>query len=332
MSPEGRYTLTYRATLHPRSATLTPWQADTLFGHLCWLMRYADGEASLQAFLAEYRRGAPPLLFSDGFPGDWLPRPLVPPPGLPRERAKAAQVRAMREAKAGKGVRWVSLDEFNTLRRGQPVTLTPRPALAAQRTVLKNQINRLTFGTTPALEEVGGGNLYNADELAFVQAAGLKRLGLDVSLYVRARDADWAARARELLRGLSQGGYGAKKTAGYGHFDLVSWEAFTGLDEPPSGANGFISLSNWVPAGGDPTQGFYATMVKYGKLGEEWARSENPFKFPLIMLTAGSSFYAPAPIREWYGRLVEGIAPAEPRVVQYSYAFAVPARLAEEIV
>jgi CRISPR-associated protein Csm4 len=322
--------LTYRATLQPRSATLSPWQADTLFGHLCWLLLYQEGEAALNDFLDRYRQRDPPLLFSNGFPGDRLPRPLVPARRTVTERTKGAQIHAMREAKAGKGVRWVNLDEFNVFRRGEHVVLGPRPPLVDHRTVLKNQINRITFGTTPVEEEIGGGNLYNADELAFVDTSGLKRVGLNVSLYVMAQDEEWADKAEDMLEWLSQGGYGAKKAVGYGHFELARWEPFSGFDVSPPEANGFISLSNWVPASGDPTDGFYTTMVKYGKLGEELAHSENPFKFPLIMLTAGSSFYADAPIREWYGRLVEKVAPSDERVVQYAYAFAVPARLATE--
>jgi CRISPR-associated protein Csm4 len=323
--------LTYRATLRPRSATLTPWQADTLFGHLCWLILYEEGEAALNEFLDEYRGGEPPLLLSNGFPGDRLPRPMLPGRRLDPALGKGGQVKAMREAKAGKSVRWITPEEFLDLRRGEWVSLEPRPSLVDRHTVLKNQINRLTFGTTPVGEEESGGNLYNAEELAFVEVDGLRRVGLNVSVYVKARDEAWANKARHWLKRLSRSGYGAKKAVGYGHFEMgdADWEPFTAFDEPPEAANGFISLSNWVPARGDPTDGFYATMVKYGKLGEELARSDNPFKLPLIMLSAGSSFYyGGAPVREWYGRLVAGVAPADKRVVQYGYAFAVPARLA----
>jgi hypothetical protein len=38
------------------------------------------------------------------------------------------------------------------------------------------------------------------------------------------------------------------------------------------------------------------------------------------MLKAGSCFRA-APGRDCYGRLVEGIAPSQPQVVQYGFAF-----------
>lgn len=319
---------TYRAILRPHSATRTPWQADTLFGHLCWLLRYDQGDAALAAFLARYQAGDPPLLFSDGFPGEWLPRPLVP--RAPASLAdKAAGIAAMGQAKREKHIRWVSRSEFHALRRGEPIALPPRPAIGEGQTVLKNAINRTTGGTTPIDDLPGGaGNLYNAEEYAFSQGAGPSRTGLDIAVYVRAADDAWAEQARTLLAQLARGGYGAKKSAGYGHFALESWAPFPDLDAAPPGANGFISLSNWVPAQGDPSEGYYETLVKYGKLGEELANSANPFKFPLVLLKAGSCFHAPGPIREWYGRLVERIAPLpDVPVVQYGYAFAVPAAL-----
>jgi len=301
-----------------------------LFGHLCWLIRYEEGAAALDELLAHYRRGAPPLLLSNGFPNGWLPRPLLPDARRPERGDKRAQVAALEAAREARSIRWVGLADFDALRRGSTAIPVARPALGPTRIVLKNQINRLTGSITPSDETAQGGSLYHVDELAFVDTTGVRRAGLDVAVYVRAADERWAERAEDLLGRLARGGYGAKKSAGYGHFDLASWERFEGFDSPPEGANGFISLSNWVPARADPIAGYYATLVKYGKLGEELANVENPFKFPLTMLAAGSAFYADAPIRDWYGRLVEGIVPAEPHVVQYGYAFAVPAQLMSE--
>jgi CRISPR-associated protein Csm4 len=329
--------LTYRATLRPRAATLTPWQADTLFGQLCWLVRYEQGEAALEEFLAPYRGGRPTLLFSNGFPvlrsaagpRALLPRPLAPSHQALAGEKKADRLGAMRQAKESKGVRWVTLEDFNALRRGESVALPRLPAVESARPVLKNLINRLTGGTTALEEQPGGGNLYGLEEIAFVDKSGLDPVGVDLHVYVRAEDESWGERARALLGQLARSGYGAKKSSGYGQFSVESWERFTGFDEPLAGANGFVSLSNWVPARADPVRGYYAALVKYGKLGEEFASSENPFKFPLTMLAAGSAFYDPVP-REWYGRLVAGLAPADERVVQYGYAFAVPASLPEE--
>ena len=38
----------HRITLTPRSPWRTPWQADTLFGMLCWACARAEGPAALR--------------------------------------------------------------------------------------------------------------------------------------------------------------------------------------------------------------------------------------------------------------------------------------------
>lgn len=320
---------TYRATLRPQSATRSPWQADMLFGHLCWLILHEEGEDALNRFLAPYRAGTPPLLFSDGFPGDLLPKPLLPPAPMKRERSKALRIASMQQAKTNKSIRWIDLQEFDSLRRGISQPLVARPDVVATRAVLKNQINRLTGGTTP-VEEGAGGNLYSAQEIAFADRSGEQPVGVDLSVYVWAQDEQWARQAENLLRRLARAGYGARKSTGYGQFRLHGWVPFPEWDQPIPNANGFICLSNWVPKPGDPVDGAYSVFVKYGKLGEEFAGSENPFKFPLQMITTGSSFYASPPILQSYGRLVDNIAPAHSAVVHYGYAFALPLRIVEQ--
>lgn len=320
---------TYRLTLRLRSATRTPWQADTLFGHLCWQLLYDEGEAALQELLAACRDGTPPFVLSNGFPRDWLPRPLLPPAPRAAAGSKEALVRGMEEAKAGKQIRWVRVAEFEGLRRGEAVTLGPREMPTQVRTVLKNQINRLTGGTTGFDEdEAGSGHLYAVDEFSF-EADGAAR-GCDVVVYARVVNDVWAARVHRLFEGVAAGGYGARKSAGYGHFEVADWERYGLFDAPLPSANGFVSLSNWVPAQSDPTDGRYTTLVKYGKLGEGLAVSENPFKFPLLMLVAGSTFWTGAVPRPWYGRLVEKVAPHfQDEVVHGGYALAVPVVLAD---
>ena len=71
---------TYRSILELRSASASRWQADTLFGHLCWSLVRREGEDFLtELFLPEYRRGSPPVVLSDGFPSGFVTRPRAAP-------------------------------------------------------------------------------------------------------------------------------------------------------------------------------------------------------------------------------------------------------------
>ncbi|MDZ4718742.1 MAG: hypothetical protein SH847_09825 [Roseiflexaceae bacterium] len=311
---------TYRAIVRPHAATRSPWQADMLFGHLCWQIRYRDGEAALHTFLQHYHQNTPPVLFSDGFPGDWLPRPLLPRPAAPIEASKPVRIVAFQQAKREKSVRWISRAEFERMRNGELVTFGERAAIQQGRSELKNQINRLTGGTTPP-EDLpnGSGNLYNVEELAYRQ----EQQPIDISVYVRVRDEQWAHFAQAFLAELARGGYGAKKSVGYGQFSLIGWETCPELDRVPERAVGFISLNNWVPAASDPTDGRYSTLVKYGKVGEEFTNSGNPFKYPLIMLAAGSSFATDGAPLPWYGRVVQNISVVNADIVHYGFALAI---------
>lgn len=302
---------TFRALIRPRSAALSPWQADMVFGQLCWVVRYERGAAALEALLAHYRAGEPPLLFSNGYPGDWLPRPLLPhqPPEARRSE-------------------WVRTTTFEALRCGLPATNDEVPNFIPGRAEPKNRVSRTTGRALPNERGTTG---YQADALMHAAPQIDGSTVLDMSVFVRAADDTWAAQARDWIELLARGGYGARKSAGYGQFSLEAWEPWSQFDAPVPAANGFISLSHWVPAQPDPTQGQYTTLVKRGKLGEELAGSANPFKYPLLMLAAGSCFYTNGPPRPWYGRLVEHIAELPTTsVVHYGYAFAVPARLESE--
>ena len=75
-----------RVSFELKSSLRTPFQADTIFGHICWAIRHIAGEERLRSFLNAYD-GALPLLISDGFPvldggtesgTYYLPRPLTP--------------------------------------------------------------------------------------------------------------------------------------------------------------------------------------------------------------------------------------------------------------
>jgi CRISPR-associated protein Csm4 len=303
--------LLYRSTFHLHSACASAWQADTLFGHLCWSLVRREGEDFLtELFLEEYRAGNPPVLLSDGFPSGYLPRPRVVVPRMSDvvPMSKVERITSYRDVKDRLKARWLSLDEFNRVCRGEAVAPVAEQPEQFERVVSKNQIDRLTdtAGGT-------GGKLYDFTEFCFPA----------VDVYWRIAPA-YEALVREFLDDLQRTGYGKRKSVGYGDIASCSLAPFDGFSEVPH-ANGFVTLSNFVPDALDPTDGFWMTTVKYGKLGEDAATGRHPFKRPIIQLQASSCFYDASP-REWYGRLVANVA-VDPRVVQYAYAFPVPMAL-----
>ncbi len=319
----------YRVTLSLDVPSLTAWHADTLFGHLCWALVRREGEGALGEMLALCGAGRPPLLLSDGFPPDSFPRPLLAPVLPAQSGTLSVQIEKARQAKDARDRKWLTGAEFASLLNGKPleeVAAKPQTAEEKLRDIedeeesrerpfftLHSQINRES-GTTAGAEDDSGHLFAIAGELVPSRVFYL-RVADDIAF-------DW----RELLQDVALTGYGKRKSVGYGAISSCHIEPFAGFGEPAD-ANGFVSLSAFVPAPSDPTEGSWRTEVKYGKLGEELANSDKPFKRPLLRLLAGATFRAPGPVRDFYGSLVTGIAPIDPAVVQYAYAFAVPIHL-----
>jgi CRISPR-associated protein Csm4 len=141
-------------------------------------------------------------------------------------------------------------------------------------------------------------------------------------VYLKTISDEWTEQALDLFKLLSKSGYGRKKSIGKGQFSVEEFTEFNfkGLNSP----NGFVTLSSFCPATNDPIKGLYKTQVKYGKLGDEYTFSGNPFKRPLAMVKTGSVFWTDGPPSDFYGRIVRDISPSKPEVVQYAYAFAIP--------
>ncbi len=288
---------TYKINLKIHGSIMTPFQADTLFGHLCWIVAYKLGEKEIEEFLEPFKKGNPPFIISDGFPNDLLPKPLSADLNIddPQERKKF------------KKIDFVSFGEFNSLLRDEKVKPQASPPPIVSYLTRHNSINRLTNST------LAEGGVYSLKETIIPE----------IDIYLKATSEEWKDRVVELLKELSKIGYGRKKSIGKGRFSVNEVKDF-GLT-PIEKANGFVSLSNFCPAEDDPTEGFYKTFVKYGKLGEEFTFCGNPFKKPLVMIKAGSVFKTDGKPKEFYGRIVnKGISPAKPEVVQYAYAFSVP--------
>jgi CRISPR-associated protein Csm4 len=270
-------------------------------------MRYLHGTGKLQAFIEAYENGSPPLLLSNGFPCNLLPKPITMPPPVDTDLPLEKQREQFQQNKRVKDVKYLTQADFIRSLNGEVVSpLAESDPPQERRITLKNQLNRLSSTTG---EE---GTLYNFEEYYWPE----------VTIYLKIVD-EFVDQAQQLFMYIANTGYGKRKSIGYGQIGVenFSFEPFSGFNSPP-GSNGFVSLSDFVPASSDPTTGAWQTIVKYGKMGEEYASEDSVFKKPLIMLEAGSTFYD-SPCREYYGRLVRNLNPAYPEAVQYAFALPV---------
>jgi len=290
----------FKIKLKIKSGVITSFYADALFGHLCWVYVHREGEKALQDFLQPFKEGNPPFVISDGFPTDYLPKPLTVDFLAPADKYKDVRK-----------IDYVLLKDFNNIRQGKFSVSETKEKPFKLTLSTHSSINRLTNTTSE-------GDLYNLSEMIISE----------FSIYLKVISDEWKDKVVDLLEELSKIGYGKKKSIGKGQFSVGEIEKFnfTTIED----ANGFVTLSNFCPAENDPTEGLYKTFVKYGKLGEDFTFCGNPFKRPLLMIKTGSVFKTQGKPKEYYGRMIEKIAPAkESEVVQYAYSFAVPIKYLE---
>ncbi|MCL6451236.1 MAG: hypothetical protein K6T75_08095 [Acetobacteraceae bacterium] len=298
----------YIARLRLLGSFMTPWHADSLFGALCWTILHGEGEGRLQEFLAAYAAGAPPLVLSNAFPGDLLPRPEV----VPRSPSLAAgePVERARRAKVLKRVQYVTREAFRRAAAGLDFDADRQRLFQAE--AVPHAVVSRASGTTA---ETGG---------LFVQTEWFPDCDR-LTVYFKVRP-EWLPTVEDAWEGLARTGFGKRKSTGKGAFELQAVEPCPhfGWEEEH---DGFVALSNFVPSEADPVEGWYRLLVKRGRLGETFAGSPMPFKAPLLMIQAGSAFrVAREGRREYYGTMVRGVSP-DPRVVHYGLAFPAPVRL-----
>ena len=282
----------FRVTIRPLSAWTTPWQADTLWGLLCWACARTDGGDVLRRDLIEPAlAGDPPFVVSDAFPSGWLPIPLT--------LKTAAALRHYRSGNNGdagttakniRKARWISAAGFKEFQQGH----WPAPREFAERNLIRgvyethNQIGRMS-GTTSDT-----GNMFTRDAWQLKEPLG--------SLDVHARcKPEFKDKLLSLFKELSQSGFGADVSNGKGEFECVSdLEPLKSEFSIPGDAQACVSLSTFQPSSRDPSGGAWEVFVKYGKFGPDFGL-ENVFKRPLMLIRPGAVFDRFAP---WIGRAI----------------------------
>lgn len=304
----------YRVLIRLLSPLGTPWQSDTVFGHLAWQVARGRGGIDLGEFLSPFREGRPSFVLSDGFPGDLLPRPLVPVPTSPTLSIEEYAATKLREKSL-----FVSLDDFRSLRTGERTEWEPVFDAWMRVKVAHAALDRIT-DTTGGGAEGEGGNFFETELLALSH-------GDTMSIYLRAED-DWAQWVAQSLEDMAPLGFGRDRSTGSGAYQVIgleTWTEFAALD----GANGFISMSSYCPARSDPIAGRWRIRLKHGRLGEN-AGAGNPFKRPLLQFEPGAVFLTKEAPRLFYGRVVPEVAPGMPEAIQCCYTLAVPCVLDEQ--
>jgi CRISPR/Cas system CSM-associated protein Csm4 (group 5 of RAMP superfamily) len=311
----------YRLKLQPRSAWLTPWQADTLAGLLCWSYARTSGEDALcRDVIVPASNGEPPFVLSDAFPGDLLPLPtsLRLVDWAPSER------------KDVKRARWLRPDTFRRAQSGENIASAELLSddVFHKHAQVRNTLDRYTNTTG------GPGSLFSLGETALNEKSDALGSAHYLSVYARVIEG-FEDTLLSLFEEAASIGFGADISVGKGQFDLLSGlEPVELLDNLEREGSGLICLSTFQPGSSDPTDGLWKAFTKFGKVGPDFGL-ENVFKRPLIMLRAGACFFGTAQ-REFIGRAVpmdqllspdncEYLQAKGINLLHYAYGLTVPA-------
>lgn len=290
-----------RYRLKPLSPWKTPWHADTLWGSICWVWEDADPSISLDTLLDGTLTGTPPFLISNGLPGDLLPYPMGATSG-DTSGSKSKSV-------------WCSLTDFERWPGGDAVL---QPTLKGETpftkvTLLHAQRNRITDSTVE-------GELFQTDQYTFNKEVFRTDEERYISVYVRAQSQVLETLTR-CLQLLSYKGFGARASTGLGSFEVISGpEPCKWLDITEKNSE-FMSLSHFVPAKADPTDGGWRVHLKHPKFAAGFVRRF--LKGSLLTLTPGSRFRV-SELRPYYGRAIQMPCDEYPKALHYGFSFVAP--------
>jgi CRISPR-associated protein Csm4 len=279
-----------------RSPVITPFDADTWFGHAAWAWRYLKGESEFLHWLHSLNES--PVVFSDSFPQGTLPCPTLPP-------LKRNQSKAWIDGHFGTSMSHYikGLDKLHQIRKCRHIPIDVLSKLASE----LNQ-NSLTEALYESMKEKPSGmdaaqdrasrlvlhNAINRNSGTVDEFFGTEEWIYPKELrnfhgYVVSESWD-ADDLNEIFKFIEQSGFGADKSTGRGVIEKVDIKEVQPFPIPEGGADAVMSLSLGVPGPELGIDASYRIRVKFGKLGGHFATSGNPFKMPIMMMEAGAVF------------------------------------------
>ncbi|MCX8521412.1 MAG: hypothetical protein ORN28_07735 [Rhodoferax sp.] len=266
---------TLRYTLRPLSAFGTPLAGDTLFGQLCWILRYQLGNVRLESLLEGYTTGRPFAVVSDAMPAGHVPLPTLP--------SSYWREGSQRDLKVLKTLRWLPIEAMQQpLPHWQSQARTEAEIASTwDRDQPHNTINRQT-GTTGT----GAFAPYTMPQRWYAK-------GCQLDLYV------WHDPARlteqelgEALEYIGQAGFGRDASIGLGKFALDGYTAPVVWPHPEC-ANSYLTLGPCAPQaqGFCPVRSHWQVLTRFGRHGDLAVHGGTPFKRPVLLAKAGSVFW-----------------------------------------
>jgi CRISPR-associated protein Csm4 len=289
----------YKISITPSSNFATTLKGDTLFGQMCWAISYAFKKERLATLLKNYREGEKPfLVVSDAFPKGFLPKPKMPS-SLLKEKSE--------EKKLNRKKIWLTSE---ALQRGAYTEAKSDKEVGnndTQNMQIHNAINYKTSHTGDGFDPYGleTWSLSPKDIYCLIDE---NQLSID--------------ELKEVLKLLSEMGYGKKSTIGKGRFTIDTIEEVS-ID---SCATRFMTLSPFSPKGLEAKNIYYDPFTRFGKFGGSRAY-KNAFKKPILLADVASVVeFNEVKTYQYLGRAISGLSdiPEYSDTVHQGYSIVLP--------
>ncbi|MDX1957335.1 MAG: type III-A CRISPR-associated RAMP protein Csm4 [Leptospiraceae bacterium] len=311
----------FLAQIQLKTNLYTPMQGDTLFGMICWMILYREGEDVLTNFLQD-SKNSPQAIFSSAFPSGKIPLPLVPK-SLDDEIDYSYRKRLKKEKFISVGLfqkmrNHFSIKEFQESKISEyklEKNNTSHSLIHNNQHVPHNTINRLT------------GMVEETDGFFFSKIDSEPDTNLDIYISVEEK---WETTILDAFKTLGEYGFGKDSSTGGGAFEILK------IEETSLFSNNFkhgITLSPIVPKETDPVNIFYDLFTRFGKIGsgsDIGSKSKNGFlKVPILMMKSGA--FLSYPSSGYVGQLLENVH-EDKRVKHSAYSIVLGFNLENSII
>lgn len=287
-----------KTTITPMSSFATSLKGDTLWGQICWAIRYRYGEARLESLLENYDK-EPFLIASDGFLSGFLPKPCLPLSVFGKNIDKKAIRKKI----------WLKADDFAKGKFQNALADDEIESKIKQNATIKNSINYATFTT-------------DADEFAPFALIETALPPLDIYFLID-ENAFSQEELKAVMHDIGECGYGKKASIGKGRFKINKFE---NLNTPASKI--FMALSPFVLQGSDLAikKCFYEPFTRFGKHGGDLALSSDVTKKPVLMAQTSALIALEDESNiQFIGKSIRG-ASTHKKSVQQGYAILMPTK------
>ena len=295
----------HRLTLRLQSPLGTPLAGPTLFGQLCWIRHDGWGAAALSDWLSDPARM---WRVSDGFPHDFLPKPLCSAPARPES---GQTPRRSEDFKARKKLVFVRRDQWLAHRESWDEAEIPLAAMrkdpALPRRLAHNVVDRHGRGT---LDE--GGLFFTDEDWRFASPGRAEDALVDIYVEADAPQDEIAG----MFAALGESGFGRDASTGRGRWKVETIAADEALADggpatTPSARR--MTLTRGILTPETMRDALWRVQPHFGRTGPQLALAgTSPFKRPVLLIEPGATF---TPANDGpFGRWITGVHPERPEI------------------